>query len=62
MKSASRDAVLNSVPAQMLSGQFLRYAHVLHEECGGEDVLAAQDWSRAEGAILGTAPGVANFG
>ena len=46
----------------MLSGQFLRYAYGLHEEGGGEDVLAAQDWSRAEGAILGTAPGVANSG
>lgn len=54
MESASRDAVLNSVPAQMLSGQFLRYADVLHEEGGGEDRHAKQDWSRAEAAILGT--------
>jgi hypothetical protein len=41
----------------MLSGQFLRYAYVLHEECG-EDGHAKQDWSRAEAAILGTGLGV----
>ena len=38
----------------MLSGQFLRYAYVLHEEGGGEDGHAKQDWSPAEAAILGT--------
>jgi hypothetical protein len=52
MKSASRDAVLNSVPAQMLS-TILAPTYCMRKVVA-RMAMPKQDWSRAEAAILGT--------